>query len=292
LPKIIDKPVFILGNPRSGTSLLRLMITAHSRISIPPESGFLVWWYQKYKEWSKADSDDKTAVNRYIADLKTSKKIETWNLDYTQITDLILTTLPENYSQLSSLVYTAYSLSRNKDISIWGDKNNYYIAHLKELAEIYPDAYYIHIIRDGRDVACSYIDLANLDSSSPYKPKLSTEITDIAEEWSKNNLLINSFLNQVSSVKGLVVKYEDLIENPANCLRSVCSFLSLPYEEAMMHFYETEKEPKEFTDWKKKTLAKPDPSNKNKYMNLLSQEDIRLFNKIATNTLSLYGYSI
>jgi hypothetical protein len=292
LPAIIDTPVFILGNPRSGTSLLRLMISSHSKISIPPESGFLVWWYEKYKDWSKQDSSDEAKIDKYLADLKTSKKIETWNLDYVRMKNLILAEQPANYAELSSLVYYSYSLIRNKNISIWGDKNNYYIAHLQELKEIYPNAFFIHIIRDGRDVACSYLNIAQLDSSSPYKPKLPYEIAQIAHEWSGNNLKIRNFMEWLEPEKKLTVKYEDLIESPADHLQSVCKFLALPYEEAMMNFHNTEKEPEAFIDWKKKTMEKPDPTNKNMYLNFLTHAEIGLFNQHAADVLNLYGYSV
>jgi len=268
------------------------MITAHSKVSIPPESGFLVWWYQKYKNWSKEDSTNEAKVNAYVADLKTSKKIETWNLDYNKIKNLVKTELPASYAQLSSLVYYSYALTRNKNISIWGDKNNYYISHLHELAEIYPKAYFIHIIRDGRDVACSYLNIASLNSSSPYKPKLPDQIIHIAQEWTENNIKLNNFLKLIDSTKRITVKYEDLIENPAECLKSVCEFLNLPYEDSMMNFHQTEKEPEEFMDWKKKTAEKPDPTNKNLYLDFLSPDDIALFNQYASEVLSLYGYSI
>jgi hypothetical protein len=45
------KQVFIIGNPRSGTSLLRIMLNSHSSMVVPPECGFIQWWYQKYKDW-------------------------------------------------------------------------------------------------------------------------------------------------------------------------------------------------------------------------------------------------
>ncbi len=268
------------------------MVSSHSKISIPPESGFLVWWYAKYKGWTKADSANEAKVNAYITDLKTSKKIETWNLDYAKIKESMKDNLPATYAELSSLVYAAYALGRNKNISIWGDKNNYYIAHLKEVAEIYPDAYFIHIVRDGRDVACSYLNIATLDTASPYKPKLPDEIVHIAQEWSDNNLKIHHFLKQLNPAQSLQIKYEDLIETPEHGLQAICKFLHLPYEETMMNFHQTEKEPEAFIDWKKKTAEKPDPTNKNIYLSFLPQEDIALFNKTASEVLNLYGYSV
>src|ERR1051326_8315559 len=155
---------FILGNPRSGTSLLRVMLDSHSHIVSPPESGFLLWWHKKYKDWSLQDSKNDNKVEEYIADLKTSKKIETWNLDFVEIKKIISKELPSNYAQLSSLIYYSYGVNKKKYASAFGDKNNYYLNHIDEILKIYPNAYFIHLIRDGRDVACSYMDLKNLNT--------------------------------------------------------------------------------------------------------------------------------
>ncbi|MGB0789818.1 MAG: sulfotransferase, partial [Marinirhabdus sp.] len=71
--------VFILGNPRSGTSLLRLMLNQHSSIVAPPESGFSLWWLHKYGNWCKADNAPQK-INGFIDDVLSSRKIETWHL--------------------------------------------------------------------------------------------------------------------------------------------------------------------------------------------------------------------
>ena len=69
-----SNPFFILGNPRSGTTLLRLMLDAHPKMTVPPECGFIVWFYDKYKSWS--DSDKSTLnIQMFIEDLQTAKKI-------------------------------------------------------------------------------------------------------------------------------------------------------------------------------------------------------------------------
>jgi len=64
------KRTFILGNPRSGTSLLRLMLNANTHIVSPPESGFLHWWYKKYNAWSTADNS-KENIAAFVKDLST-----------------------------------------------------------------------------------------------------------------------------------------------------------------------------------------------------------------------------
>ncbi len=71
-------PFFIIGNPRSGTTLLRLMLNNHPLISVPPECGFAVWLYEKYKAENFLD---KSIVRNFIADVVKSRKFETWGID-------------------------------------------------------------------------------------------------------------------------------------------------------------------------------------------------------------------
>lgn len=289
---IIDTPLFILGNPRSGTTLLRLMLNAHSKLTIPPECGFLVWWHAKYKDWGKSDSADMKQIDGYITDLKTSKKIETWDLDYTLLKELIITSKPADYAELSSLVYTSYSLQKGKNIKLWGDKNNYYIKHLDDLLDIYPEAYFIHIIRDGRDVACSYRALDKLQTNSPYKPILPVEIKSIAEEWMTNILNITAFFNKINIKKKLTLRYEYLIDSPEKELTSICRYLGLTFDPGMLKYYEQENEPGQLIDWKKKTREAPDSKNKNKYLSILSQYQLKEFNGIAGPLLTRLGYGV
>jgi len=65
-------PLFILGNPRSGSSLFRIMLSLHPDICIPSECGFIQWWYNKCRDLSLKET--KTKVKEYITDLATSKK--------------------------------------------------------------------------------------------------------------------------------------------------------------------------------------------------------------------------
>jgi hypothetical protein len=280
---------FILGNPRSGTSLLRLMLNANSAIISPPECGFLHWWSKKYLTTNFTDIN---TVTQFIEDLKTSKKIEGWNLDFKQLEDFLSSKLPLTYSKLTELVYVFYALNK-KDIKHIVDKNNYYINHLAEIKNIWPEASFIQLVRDGRDVACSYKDLKNMVSDSPYKPKLSDQIVDIANEWTINNTNINNFINQ-PDVKGYSLRYEDLICNTKVELEKLCSFLEVHYDPMMLEYYKltSHDEPQETMDWKKKTLTPPDTENVGRFINILSAEEVSTFNLIAEKVLLKFNYKI
>ncbi len=284
------KKAFILGNPRSGTSLFRLMLNTHPFIACPPESGFLEWWYEKYKNWSLDDSHSIASIKEYVQDLLSSRKIETWNINEGEIIDYIAEKKPVNYTTLGESIYLFQALKQDKKPSIIADKNNYYIHHLAKLNEIWSDAYYIFIIRDGRDVACSYLDIAKLDTSSPYKPVLSQNVEDIAKEWNENNLKINDFLKTLDNERSIFIRYEDLVADPKLILEQVCSFLGVAFSERMLEYVDFNDEPIQTLDWKKKTLSAPDPSNIGKYAKQLDSENISLFNTIAKESLELGRY--
>ncbi len=290
----MDK-VFILGNPRSGTSLFRLMLNSHSMINATPECGFLHWWYKKYADWD-CSCVTSNRLDEYISDLASSKRIEDWKMDYTLLKEKIIQEKPENYAKLGELVYTFYGEQKGKKAKVIADKNNYYINHFNDLNEIWPDAKYILVVRDGRDVACSYLNMETLVTNSPYKPKLSTDIKTIAKEWLTNNQNILSFSESLINSQFMVIRYEDFVTDSALYLTKVCHFLGLNFEPEMLNYFiknaKEQDEPLSSLDWKKKTLEKPDKENIGKYKMELEKESIVEFNAIATDLLQKFNYEI
>ena len=125
----MKEPFFIIGNPRSGTTLLRLMLTCHPNIVVPPECGFAVWWYPKYdnlKNWI----NDETLIQQFLDDLMISKKIESWQINFPELFKYLITSKPQSYGDIVSSVYEWYGLNQGKNISIWGDKNNFHIRYI------------------------------------------------------------------------------------------------------------------------------------------------------------------
>ncbi len=287
--------VFILGNPRSGTSLFRLMLNAHPQIISPPECGFLHWWYDKYKNWNSL-SNNSNQIDLFVNDVKSSKKMEDWNLDFDKLKQKIAQQNPRNYAQLGEIVYLMFAEQKGKKPIIIADKNNYYINHLQDLNEIWSSAKYILVIRDGRDVACSYLNIEKLITDSPYKPKLSNDISTIAKEWVTNNNNIIDFINSFDDNRGLIVRYEDVVTNPKFFLTKVCNFLGIEFNDEMLTYYiknaAHQDEPSSTLDWKRKTLEQPDENNIGKYKTELSQDDFHKFNSIAAILLQKFNYEI
>lgn len=275
----------VLGNPRSGTSLLRIILNSHTDIVVPPESGFLHWWYPKYKNWSIVNSKNVVNVNEFLDDLFVSKKIEGWGLDRQKLFAKIREKEPQNYLGLISTIYRFYSSKR-----IVGDKNNYFIDHLEELDIICENPKYIHIVRDGRDVACSYANVLKLSNISyEYLPKFNSSIESIAQEWNSNIEKVDNFLINKTFI---TIKYEELITNTELVMSSICSFLGVRFDPNMLKYYLYNDEPEITRAWKHKTFESIDPKNQKKYLNILTPENIQRFNKIAAKSLLKYNYEI
>lgn len=287
-------PVFVIGNPRSGTTLLRLMLNNHKNIIVPPECGFAVWWYDKYKSWNLDSVHSEPALGNFLRDLAQSKKIETWNLDFASLGNYIHSQKPSTYAELISCVYVFFGISKQQIFQRWGDKNNFHIRCLDTLNAIFPDALFIHIIRDGRDVACSYRNLSKKRIYSKYAPHLPSVIDEIAHEWVENvNVAISQF-EIVGWNRVCEVRYEDLVGDSQVELTRICEFLSEPYDASMLNYHvhnkQEQQEPVEFLQWKKKTLELPTTSQVGKFLDELTKEEIRLFESIAKPVLDQYDY--
>lgn len=281
------RPLFILGNNRSGTSLFRLMLNGHSKIVIPPESHFFLWWYDTYWDWTPKDGFD-----AILRDIRSSTKFETWELDMQGLRKALETQPPRNYPELVQRIYLAYAL--DKDPLYWGDKNSLWVEKFDVIRTAYPDVIVLHLVRNGLDVACSYKDLAQKALTTTYAPKLTAKTEEIAYIWSTNNEALAAFGEQLGKARYRCIRFEDLLVDPKKTLSEVLAFLALEFEDAMLDYHRTPldefKEPQAFMAWKAKLREAPDASSVNKYMQELTKEEIDLFRHTAGDALTKFGY--
>jgi len=289
------QPVFIIGSPRSGTSLLRLILTSHSQIVIPPECGFIVWLYREYKNWTAKDAVDDRLRGQFLIDLYACRKFDTWALDRAELNSLIINQQPSDYATLCALIYEAYAASQSRSVAVWGDKNNFHVNHLSTLSEIYPDARFLHLVRDGRDVACSYREVMKQNSMSPYAPQLPTDIESIADEWLTNVRKVDNYLSGLHGSKKRTVRYEDLVRQPESVISNICIWLGLVFEPKMLEFYDRNKrdqlEPSLTMDWKQRTMEPVSAGTVGRFRTLLTVDELESFNRVAGDMLSRFGYA-
>src|SRR5512145_1853257 len=135
----------IVGVPRSGTTLLRMMIDAHPAVAIPPETGFLP---------ALADLDPASGSSDAAWQIITG--FHTWP-DFQLDPAVLRTTLdrlsPASPADAARAFYRLYAQRHGK--ARWGDKTPTYGTQLDRIASLLPEAHFIHLIRDGRDVMVS-----------------------------------------------------------------------------------------------------------------------------------------
>ena len=286
-------PVFLLGNPRSGTTLLRLMLTSHPQIAIPPECGFALWLQPAWQSWDAQDARKPERIRQFTEAVCHSRKFETWGMDISCLEKHIQDMAPDTYSALVACVYGAWAKVHVPDFQCWGDKNNYYIQHIPELLALYPQARMLHIVRDGRDVACSYLELPT-QSSSIYAPRLSRDPYQIGQEWQQNVTTVLQQLSRLPEEQKMQVRYEDILESPQTVLTGIAQWLGLGFHPDMLSYHEKNRrqtlEPTEFLEWKARTLEPLDSRRAGRWKHTLSQDDQSKLTQLLAPTLQIFHY--
>jgi hypothetical protein len=267
-----------------------LILTCHAEITIPPECGFLLWLRKDHGDFAYSE----VALKAFIQDLVVTKKFETWGLSADRLWQQLTLWQPASYAELAFAVYLAFSEHQGKNPTVWGDKNNYYVNHLDELLEIYPGAKFLHIVRDGRDVACSYREVAASQFTGKYAPKFSSDIEHIAQEWSANVKRVDAFFASIDVNNEHVLRYEDLVTSPESTMTRVCAWLGLDYQPQMLNYYSANQqqglEPEATLGWKKRTMNPIGPETVGRYRELLGKGESEAFSAIAGAALRAHRY--
>jgi hypothetical protein len=216
----MEEPIVILGNQRSGTSLTRQILTNHSQIAIPPESHFFAFLEDRF------ESHDNIRIEVYINLLRNCQKIEHWGLDFDHLHEYLLERKLKNYADVIAETYKYWGRINGKDSFMWGDKNSLWFEKL-DIYKKYYEPKVIHLIRDPRDIAVSYLHLSSSRFDSTYAPKLTTSIREIGEKWNRNN---NSIRQLYGDGKYVCIRYEDIVLNPEVTVEKLLKFIGVETE--------------------------------------------------------------
>lgn len=290
----IGSPVFVVGNPRSGTTLFRLILTAHSRVGIAPETAFIVRLYPKYGHVKRFD--DQT-LQRLEADLN-SPAIDLeghWKVTTSELFAPRDEFLGRSYPEVCAQLYRRFHLARGLGtVEIWGDKNNAYGNYLDVLNHLFPTARFIHVVRDGRAVLNSYKKLQK-DDGHKYAPVLPRAAHSVALRWVDMVDRIDRHMTRKLKNRQLTVRYEDVLHDFEPTMGKVCQFLGIAYEDVMREFDQVnrkfELEPREY-GWKENTFKPLDRDKTESWRTELDPREIEIFEREAAGTLTRFGYRL
>jgi hypothetical protein len=271
-----DRPVFLTGSARSGTTLLRVMMSSHSRIYIPPESDFIPRLFL-----GRAD----TRMTRHRAErcirivLGYRRFFREWHdqpIDPVEFVDALPELTP---SAFVSSLYRAYA--RQYGACRWGDKSPIYTNYVALLARMFPEAQFVHLIRDGRDAALSAL--------AAYHDRFYVDIYWAARSWRSRVQAARRAGAVLGPSRYLELRYEALTTEPEAELRRLCNFLGESFEPAMCEPHRLGRQllrPR----GRHAPVREPLRANSGRWHDEMRPADVRLFESVAEGLLSDLGY--
>lgn len=214
---------FIVGCPRSGTTLLRGMLDSHPEMAVPPESHLLVKLVESRGDFEKESG---FACAPFLERILSSERLAAWKLDAGELRRAFAAAPPRDLAGAVRLLYQGYARARGKRRH--GDKTPRYVSHLPELAALLPEACFLHIIRDGRDVALSLLD-------SEWGPR---SVEEAAAHWAERVSKARADGAALGAARYLEVIYERLVAEPEAVLAGVATFCGLDFRPEMLRYHE------------------------------------------------------
>jgi len=213
-----DRPIIVAGFPRSGTTMLQLMLHAHPRLAIPPETRFVLEGYQRRHSFGDLrDPARRRELATWIVSKKTFRDL---GLDREQIAEEIVAA-PPTLGSAYGVVFRGYA--RRFDKPRWGDKRPAYVHNLDVMKALFPDVQIVNIVRDGRDAVSSLMEMP-WNKHDIYQAVASWNIAVDRARAAARRLGPDSFYE---------LRYEKLVSDPEGELRGLCAFLSEEFDPAM-----------------------------------------------------------
>lgn len=290
---------FILGKERTGSSMLTAMLNENRNVISPSEEPFLLYFRKKYQKkdyWSKTDI--KTFLKKFwwLHEKSLAFYFSDFNTAFNS-----LVKLTENkklcYLDFCKCVYLQFLPHKNKsEITHIIDKQLKYSFYSKRLFQVSPESKIVFITRDPRDnvTRCQSRKIGKTQNTS-YQAQLWNEYYRNVERYKKtygNNLKI--------------IKYEDLVKNPKQCLQIVCDHFGINYSDQMLQFNVNVKDflatknkekinqpfGNKIADFHSSLLEPVNSSKAGAWKNEASRKDIKIIEKITYDIAMKLGYEI
>lgn len=289
-------PIFIIANHRSGTTMLRLMLTSHSKIAIPNELEII-------ELVDKHFDDDEIQANELPSFFKLIEKngrFQDWQIPISEIETAaraLGTSLTK--AKLVEIFYKKFMAKSGEGKTIWGDKTIGTVTQMLAIADWFPDGRVIHLVRDPRDVALSMrknFTHPPLTGFPDRRRKLVTDVVGGAMLWAQGEWLIEEGKIWFDEDKVLTIKYSDLVNQPERTLQQVCQFLEIEFErEQMLNFHKKNRAEKLISERRLKihqqTLEPVSNSRENLYQSELSALEILTVNYLCRPYLARHGFA-
>jgi protein-tyrosine sulfotransferase len=275
------QPLFILGCGRSGNTLLRSMLMAGDEIAIPPESYVLPKTIRLFRAYNYLPWDQLSSL--IIGEFQAYKEFYTWQLDlspcYSECRQL-----PKHQQTLANIIdviYRHYAREQGVESEFWGDKtpiNALYVAHIVKL---FPQAHFIHLIRDPRAVVASYL-----------KTGMHKDAGSVARLWKTVNNRLSHYLKP--SLAKQIITYERLVKKPEQTLQEIAQGLKISYSDKLVNHYQSGTQLGDVAvhEHHQNVGKKISTENIYKWKSHLSEAELKTVCKLLKKEREKYGYKL
>jgi Sulfotransferase family len=225
--------LFIVGCPRSGTTLLQRMVDAHPEVAVVHETHWIPRWFEKRKGVTADGMVTPELVENVIAD----RRFTNLKVAPEDVTALLDSDSAVPYASFVSALFDLHARGRGKRLA--GDKTPAYVRNIPTLHSLWPEAKFVHLIRDGRDVALSVAGWSRAESAAGRFTTYADEPVATTAVWWEWNVRVGRE-DGAALPEGLYheLRYERLVADPEAACAALCEFLGLRYDESMLAFHE------------------------------------------------------
>lgn len=277
--------VFIVGCARSGTTLLQRVVNAHPRIAITPEMHWITHHFRDKKKWL-------APVGRVTADqvasmIQNTKRFSQFEFTPEEFAGLLPEGQPIPYVAFLNGIFALYQKHSGKPLV--GNKTPAYVRRIPILHGLWPEAKFVHIIRDGRDVGLSVLNWYHAEmTAGRYSTWAEDRVATTALWWKRKVRLGLQGGRSLRPELYYELFYERFVHQPAEECAKLCAFLGVPYSETMLRFHEGRTKTKPGLDAKKAWL--PITPGLRDWRTQMAPDDQERFEAVAGDLLDELGY--
>jgi hypothetical protein len=274
-------PIFIIGTERSGTNLLRLILNAHSNIAVPHPPHIMKLFGPLAPLYG--DLGEESNFRRLVNDVCRLVELHPYPWEIKPDRERVFRRAADrNLLSIYFEIYDQYLAFTGKQR--WACKSTFMIEQVAEVLRYRPQARFIFMVRDGRDVAVSA-------KSSIFNH---FHVYYSARRWQREQAIGLAWLARLPAEQIMLLKYEELIADPPAVVKRLCAFLGEPFEERMLDYHrssEAQKSGSLSISWE--NTARPVMGdNSEKFRRQLTAAEILLFEAIAFPELEELGYPL
>ncbi|MCP4361146.1 MAG: sulfotransferase [Chloroflexi bacterium] len=265
----MNKLLFVCGFPSGGTDLTKTILNVHPDICLNGEMPLLIN-IAKYGYTCDTQFRSLAEIETFqqrLAELNTWNNIK--NIQHNFADEI------EAKKELS-LTEVLQKCFSEEPCPIWGNKTPQNTENIESLATIFPEAYFLIVVRDVRDVCLSWHN------------KWGKDIIWCSEKWGNRMKTGWDMVHMLPESQYTFIKFEDILLQTEVCYRKICEFLDIPFSLKMLEHHQYTPES---IDGKINYGQKINQGNMEKWRRFLPEKTLKRIEEIAFETMSIYNYT-